>query len=480
MSLSMTFGGVNKFFQRPQAAKPEVESNSKGLLSRIADVSTRLKNKAIEIATTDINAESMASAAQVLTKAVKKSVQHVRSMSREDWAWAGGTIGLGIVAKTAVLAATGLATGGTTLAAAAVGGATVGLVKSGVKIYRDYKKNEIENPAQSFWSTKTLMTSVSHAALSTATFGLFEGVEAVTGVNVGQKIAQGVGSIASNAFDKVATGVKTTQSIGWSLLKALTNLIPSADAAELPRPAANLSPVAAAPVAVPAPAPAVVTSAQQASLPPQVSKDIAAAREVGKQMALAAAQAKTPAEIAQEAIKKASAAVAQQKLTDSYVQQRLSDLILRTTGVAPASNASALELSKQFLAQGNHDHRIDAQTFVKAITQQAPQIKVENLAGSCTTAIPNKPQSTHVINTICHKFKAMMGGADIVVVEDTNNPDVKSGVQVYHRGVVSAPGGVETAKPTHDFMMDNITGPDGDIPHAIEKAVAKLAEVQPQ
>lgn len=470
MSLSLAFGGVrNKFFAKSKQVKPADESNSKSLLGKIAYVSARLKNKVVDIATTNMNAEIILNAAQALTQSVKSRIQHLRTMSREDRAWAFGTVGLGMVAKTVVLSASGLASGGSTLIVAAVGGATLGLVKSGISVYRDYKKNDEINPAQPFWSTKTLMTTVSHAALSTATAGAFEAIEMATGINVGQKIAEGVGHVASQAFNKAATAVKITESVGLSLLKALTHFIPNAGAAEL----VSTGPVATPRMALPSTSQILPTVVEPSTIPSPITQDIARAREIARQMATAVATAKTPEEVAHEAIRKASSAVAQDKLTDSYTKERLHKLILDTTGMVADKDATVSELARQF-------YGTNSDAFLKGIQQQAPQIKIQNLAGSCTTAIPNKPQSTHIVSTICHKFKAMMAGTDIVVVEDTNNPDPKAGVQVYHRGVVPAPGGVETPKSTQDFMMDNITGPNGDIPYAIENAVAKLAEIQPQ
>ena len=282
----------------------------RGLFARARDVSNNLTNKAIEIAQTDNKLEKAASA---LTNSVKAAL----NSSREDYAWMALTVAAGIGAKLGAFAALNIASGGT-LTAALVGGAAVGLTKSLITAYRDSKKHD----GVSFFSKKTLMTTASTTALSVATFGALGGFESLTGINIAEKIGQGL----HHAFNVAAKMGKDAGQFAFAHFPS-----PSAQAAQISS-LRIIAPVAAEPTKI-------------------VSRPSAAPAQ--------------PQRV--ETIRPVAIPIEQTAYKIEYAIERLKTL-LKEVGEVPKENATALELAQQFSPNSK-----DPGSLVRALEFRAPK-----------------------------------------------------------------------------------------------------------
>lgn len=327
----------------------------RGLLSRIRDVSKNLTNKAIELANTDIKLEK---AVSVLTHSAKTAW----NSSREDKLWTGLTIAAGIGAKLGALSALSMASGGT-VAAALVGGLAVGVTKSLINSYRDTKKEDNLSFVRSFFSKKTLMTSVSTTALSAATFGALGAFESLTGVNIVEKIGQGL----HHAFNTAAIFGKTAGQFAF-------NHIPmgSLHAATLDGyPQTQVT--APAPVAQPIPErPAAVASQHPHRVIP-VKPTV------------------EPISIAYK---------------NEYAVERLRALLIEA-GEVPKENATALELAKQFYPDTKNPD-----SLVRALESQAPKPVLQE-----NTAQPAQPKAA---------VKVTLPDGTVQAVQMPPRPDIKA------------------------------------------------------
>lgn len=291
----------------------------RGWLARIKNVSKNLTDKAIELGNTDITLKKAVSA---LTNSVKAAW----NSSREDKAWVGLTVAAGIGAKLGALSALSLASGGT-VAAALVGGLAVGVTKSLITSYRESKKEEGQSFVRSFFSKKTLMTTVSTTALSAATFGALGAFESLTGVNIAEKMGQGL----HHAFNAVAKFGKTAGEFEFSLISG-------AHAATLEDSAPAKVTIAAVVSAPVAPQPISEQPVPVASRPTQ---RIASVRPIVEPISTA--------------------------YKSEYAVERLRTLLIEA-GEVPKENATALELAKQLYPDTKNPD-----SLVRALESQAPQ-----------------------------------------------------------------------------------------------------------
>lgn len=130
-----------------------------------------------------------------LLSRVKKVGENLRNikMTKEDVVFGAASIGAGLLAKTAAVAALGVASGGSAILLAAAGGAAMGLAKAAVKHGREGKS------IGSFFSRTTLMSTVSSTAISVATLGYSGLFECATG----QTLTHALGEVFQKAADKL-------------------------------------------------------------------------------------------------------------------------------------------------------------------------------------------------------------------------------------------------------------------------------------
>ncbi len=302
--------------------------------------------------------------------------KNLRNMSRADATYLAITIGAGLGAKTAAVSGLGLigiATGGTGLLAigvglgvAAIGGASVGAVKSLVKHVRNIK----EGKETKFFSRETLMNTASSAVIAAATFGASELFEFTSGQTFTHFLGNAFNKVADVATDKFMALVSGTGAFQAAKLDALQNhdftnsLVPQSktiytplsDAAPLEAPASPVA-QAAAPVA-PAHQPthhATRPSAQHTATP--------------------------------KAAINAALIAAQEKAGDEYALNRLRELIQNTTGVAAPDTATAADLAKQF-------HPSNPDAFLKGLQQQAPQVSASTVAPAAAPKVAVKDLAT--------------------------------------------------------------------------------------
>ena len=166
-------------------------------------------------------------------------------------------------------------------------------------------------------------------------------------------------------------------------------------------------------------------------------------------------------DLAAEAVAKAKMAVTQEDLTNNYTMERLRHSVKALTGLEAPADATAMDLAKQI----NPNH---PDTIIHGIQQQAPQLKAENVAVSCTVEIPKERSSVNVIKTLCYKFKEHMGGNDIAIVSDSNTADPKQGLRLLYKKAISAVSGVVRASATNNFIGENISGPNGVVQEMTE------------
>ncbi|OFW87539.1 MAG: hypothetical protein A3B66_09585 [Alphaproteobacteria bacterium RIFCSPHIGHO2_02_FULL_46_13] len=505
-----------------------------------------------------------------LLKRVKQVGESLRHPSPEtiafvkSAAFVGLSIGAGIGAKAGALALFGVATGGTGIAAAVIGGAAVGLSKAAVK----HLKERNQEGGSKFLSFSTLKTAGIGAAISTATLGYSELFEHFTGETVTQSLGKAFHKVAEIFSDKLSDVMPTgslhapthdipkpighisapsapvAQAIPDSVPK-LEVKVPEAAALQasnehvshenMPKPkvsvptpppasVAEMAPVAPAPVAVPDlkatiqaqaleeklrydyatsfgdPAPESMTTAEMAErLYPedpkaymasasdmaqdnlesgrsQFSADYQAINEApapAPEIAPAAPQAvpntntgipvsnASPQELAAQAIAKAKLAVTQEELTNAYTMEHLHESVKNLTGTDAPVDATAEDLAKQ-ISPAHSD------VIIKNLQAQAPQLKVENLAASCTAEIPKERSSVNVIKTLCYKFKEHMSGNDIAIVDNANEANAKNGLRLLYRKAVSAVSGLVQAQETNGFIAENISGPNGVVQEMTE------------
>jgi hypothetical protein len=289
-------------------------------LARIKNVSKNLTEKAIELGNTDITLEKAVSA---LTNSVKAAW----NSSREDKAWVGLTVAAGIGAKLATFSLLNVASGGT-VTAALIGGAAVGVTKSLITSYRESKKEEGQSFVRSFFSKKTLMTTASTTALSAATFGVLGAFESLTGVNIAEKIGQGL----RLAFNTAAKFGKTAGQFAF-------NHIPmgSVHAATF----SDYRPVQSTAIATNAPVAPQLISEQPAPVASRPTQRIASVRPIVEPISTA--------------------------YKSEYAVERLRTLLIEA-GEVPKENATAIELARQFYPETKN-----LDSLIRALENQAPQ-----------------------------------------------------------------------------------------------------------
>jgi len=288
-------------------------------LARIKNASKNLTEKAIELGNTDITLEKAVSA---LTNSVKAAW----NSSREDKAWVGLTVAAGIGAKLATFSLLNVASGGT-VTAALIGGAAVGVTKSLITSYRESKKEEGQSFVRSFFSKKTLMTTASTTALSAATFGVLGAFESLTGVNIAEKIGQGL----HHAFNVAAKFGKTAGEFEFSLISG-------AHAATIEGPAPAKVTTAAV---VSAPVAPQLISEQPAPVASRPTQRIASVRPIVEPISTA--------------------------YKSEYAVERLRTLLIEA-GEVPKENATAIELARQFYPETKN-----LDSLIRALENQAPQ-----------------------------------------------------------------------------------------------------------
>lgn len=169
----------------------------------------------------------------------------------------------------------------------------------------------------------------------------------------------------------------------------------------------------------------------------------------------------SPQELAAQAIAKAKLAVTQEELTNAYTMEHLRESVKNLTGTDAPVDATAEDLARQ-ISPAHSD------VIIKNLQAQAPQLKVENLAASCTTEIPKERSSVNVIKTLCYKFKEHMSGNDIAIVDNANEANPKNGLRLLYRKAVSAVSGLVQAQETNGFIAENISGPNGVVQEMTE------------
>lgn len=124
---------------------------------------------------------------------VQKVSERLRNASREDLVFAGLSVGAGLIAKPAVLAMFGFASGGATIAGAFVGAAAVAFSKAAINHVQNRRKGIKET---SPFLTRACLQTVSSEALSVATLGASELFEYWSGQTVGQALGRALFNLA--------------------------------------------------------------------------------------------------------------------------------------------------------------------------------------------------------------------------------------------------------------------------------------------
>jgi hypothetical protein len=375
------------------------------------------------------------------------------------------------------------------VAAAAASGAAVGLLKS----YVDYKKEAKLQPktnlfgehqptiANKFWTLKTLKATASGAAMSAATFGAFDAVERVTGINIGKSIfdmaGRGLtaafntaGRVAEIAQEKIIAAVANTH---W-YKDALTDTLRNYDYAnglnaakgkikfDAPFDATqhkatvganqNISNASrdaalakvraweATQVKAPVAAPASATVATPAGLEGRTLEETKFGDDTGMTVPrdMPDVQMPDPTKPVEIEIKTADGettiikaqpmpnmtreyAIAQQALNNEYIADRLRGEVHGLTGKAPNADMSVEEMAKLVVPR-NPD------TYLRVLAQEAADKAVKldptKMAAACVTDLPQTSealaQQGNVIPNTCAIAKGMedMAEGDYVLVRD--------------------------------------------------------------
>jgi len=399
---------------------------------------------------------------------VKNIGQSLKSMKPSDIAWMGGNVAVGMAAGKIGMAAVGLTLGAAAVTSAAgvlavgattavIGGLCSGFARAALTHVREQRKIDEESrigfiqsliqdrDARQALGKKLLIGS----AVSVASFGVFQGGAAFLTSDTGQELTAKV----SDKFNALARFIPSWKGFA----RVLTDKLPMSSA------------IAATPLQTVPVVPNVIVNPTPDQLPQGVKiPTMDEMRQLAKQVQPSVKGAGVPlthSQIAERAISKASMAASQTELTNSYTLERLRQLIKDTTGVDAPDNATAADLAKQF-------HEPNHEAFLKGIQQQAPQLKVENLAASCDIQIQKENGSRNIITALCHKFKPDMAGNDVVVLTESNK------TRILYR-IAKVFNNVEVKVPTNDFMMDKVISAGGEIEDITKKAL-ELASVAPQ
>lgn len=432
-----------------------------------------------------------------LLSRVKKVGENLRNikMTKEDVVFGAASIGAGLLAKTAAVAAVGVASGGSAILLAAAGGAAMGLVKAALKHGREGKN------IGSFFSRTTLMSTVSSTAISVATLGYSGLFECATG----QTLTHALGEVFQKAADKLfhlapfGNAFAAAPDINPDPVpEHLKGVVPTSEPAILPdgtqadfmeeedvgepdvepalQPANHMPPAPLRTIAVPSETPEVkpdsgVVIGENKNIDDATRAKALASVAEGKSLDKPSSvppSTATPQELTKQAISNAHLAVTQEELTNHYTMERLRELTKATTGIDAPPNATAEDLAKDLAKQYNLSN---AESFLRGIEQQAPQIKAGNLAASCTVDIPKEKSSVNVIKTLCNKFKDHMEGNSIVIVENPAEPDPKGRLRLLYRKAVAVVSGGSLNQSTEAFIGENIAGPGGVVQEMAEASL---------
>lgn len=218
------------------------------------------------------------------------------------------------------------------------------------------------------------------------------------------------------------------------------SVAPSVESAPVPVPVSVPAPTPVAAPVAPVVAPAHVAPSAPAVAPSNLSEQAAA-------------------------VAKAKLALTQEELTNHYTLERLQGMVKTTTGIDAPADATAEMLAKQLNSS-------NPEGFLKGIQQQAPQMRPENVAVSCTSDIPRESKAVNNIRTLCSKFKSFMGSNDFAVVENINEPDPKKGLRFVLQSAMGGGTGKAAALDTDDFIRQNISGPNGVVKEMHDAALA--------
>ena len=488
MADTMTANNVYQFPVEPAPAKPARAS----LWDRVRNVGQSLK----AIATTPLNKDTLEIAADKLgaaTKAVggflKNRADQVKNMTVSDWKWVGANVAVGAATKLAVGAAIG-ATGGSALliglAGATAAGAAVGLTRA----YREYRKEQAFQPATSpfdkyapvttnrFFTRKTLMTSVSSAAISAATFGVLSGVEHATGWNPFQSLAnifnktvdRGMAFIAEsdfmkeqvarelgNGFDMTNGLAQKNAAVKYEAFKPTRDVVPgvvegkSGHAgidSDIREAALNSVKPKAVPVAAAIPAtPAVAPVAPAAPATPPVSTS-AKGVDIGKAMPKLPPQPDgasidikgndgvTRNVYVQKPNAAAELANVQSQQRQQFMEDHLRGLIAKD--MQPAPGTSLLDMAKMIVPR-NPDAYLNA--LKEQALKSAPVVDGSKMAAACVADIPKTPAELSARGgftaNACNVVKPDMENGDFVIVRDAHTPG-RNGLRVLFRDALDA------------------------------------------
>lgn len=429
-----------------QDAQPAIEPK-RSLWNRVRSVGHILRT----IAGTDLNDIKLGA---IISDAARASVQNIRNKTANDWAWTGATIGVGAAAKFGLLAGATALVGASAMPViftAAAGGAAVGLVRAGMKHIREQKEANPNSTWKAllgfernyvapnhFFSKKTLMSTASSAAISAATFGVLDGIEHFTGINIGQHINKGVSALFNKAATPVGGGIDLVNSLQHASGKVTYDVPFVAPRAALEQTIAteNLSAEKAAPVAAKAKVAEFhkVAPAAHHALPAKVTP-VVELPEIAKAIAPmtidvdVAGKGSVSVELPQLPNVAQELARAQVAVNAQYVEDHLRDVILQTTGVAAPADMSVDAMAKE-IAPNN------PQALIKVTENYAPKLDASKMAGACVTQIPTSQAAllahNNVVPTTCHSVKADMAAGDFMTLRDAavNDPTPKKGLRL--------------------------------------------------
>ncbi|HAJ89582.1 MAG TPA: hypothetical protein DCM27_00995 [Rhodospirillaceae bacterium] len=387
-----------------------------------------------------------------LLSRVKKVGENLRNikMTKEDVVFGAASIGAGLLAKTAAVAALGVASGGSAILLAAAGGAAMGLAKAAVKHGREGKS------IGSFFSRTTLMSTVSSTAISVATLGYSGLFECATG----QTLTHALGEVFQKAADKLfhlapfGNAFAAAPDINPDPVpEHLKDVVPPREPAILPDDTQvefieeeeggelDVAPAAAQPVNHMPPAPLKTIAAT-----PEMKADSGSVYEGNKNIddetrsrALAWAKAMNPAaEIA------AKPAVPSVPLTSADKVIGVRDLSASTmAGTDPKNivlDTGNAGVKVRMPAVPNMDAEIKT---ANAVIHEAVaagdaglnELDPRKLAGACVTDLPSSQAALEAQNGVlpntCTTAKDDMGAGDYVIVRDAaDQPSAKRGLRV--------------------------------------------------
>jgi hypothetical protein len=551
MASVMAVNESNVIPLRPESEQPA--RPRRGLFARIGAV----KDSLSAALSTKINKETLTVAAENLTAATKTiggflrdgvaaSAERVRNMTASDWKWAGLSVGAGVAAKVGVFAALGVASGGT-VAAALLGGAVVGVTRSAINHVRESQKAQPKSTWKAllgleknyiqkdhFFSTKTLMNTASSAAISAATFGVLSGVEHFSGVNIAEKINQGLSRTFNWAADRVA-GTSWWQSFasretarmiadGYDMSHGLNarsgkikfdvpfdvsenkatvgankNIDDATREAALAKVRAWEATQVKAPAAIPAPAAVAIP----AGLEGRTLAESAIGNETGMTVPrdMPDAPMPDPSKPVEIEIKTADGettiikahpmpnlseeyAIAQNAIEKEYVTAHLRQFILNTTGVAPDESMSVEDMAKQIVPS---NPRAYLEVLARDAAEKAVKLDPSRMAAACVTDLPKTAAALagqgHVLPNTCAIAKGMeeMADGDYVLVRDAAEaePNAKRGLRALFKETMdgAADGAAEKAKEkTADFIDKVVAG--YQIPDMAEQKIDELATAE--